>query len=71
MQWIFSIGVYVRDQYFINGSAAEFELDSREEEEKEKVLDTSIWKLHLKAGNFYNYTINIENGKTGETTRKL
>ena len=44
----------------------EFELDSREE-----VLDTSIWKLSLKADNLYNHTIYVENPKTDETTRKL
>ena len=44
----------------------EFELDSREE-----VLETSIWKVHLKAGNLYDYTIYLENQKTGERTRKL
>ena len=49
----------------------EFELDLRVEEKKEKVLDTSNRKVHLKPGNLYNYTINIENEKTGETTRKI
>ena len=49
----------------------EFELDSNEEGKKEEVLDTSIWKVHLKVGNLYNYTINIENEKTGEITRKF
>ena len=55
----------------LNGET-EFELGSREEEkEKEEVLDTSIWKVHLKAGHLYNYTINMENQKTGEITRKF
>ena len=58
LEFIFSIA--------LQSGETEFELDSREE-----VLDTSIWKVHLKAGNLYNYTINIENEKTSEITRKL
>ena len=54
----------------IRGGAKEFELDSREEEGKEEVLDTSKWKVHLKPGNLYSYTITIENEQTGEITRE-
>ena len=55
----------------VSSGETEFKLDSMEEENKEEVLDTSKWKVHLKACNLYNYTINIENEKTGEITRKV
>ena len=38
---------------------------------EEKVLDTSIWKIKLKAGNPYDYTINVEDKATGKTTRNI
>ena len=38
---------------------------------EEKVLDTSIWKIKLKAGNPYDYTINVEDEATGKTTRTI
>ena len=40
-------------------------------EAEEKALDTSIWKIQLKVGNPYNYTINVEDGATGKKTRKI
>ena len=35
------------------------------------MLDTSIWKIKLKAGNPYDYTINVEDEATGKTTRTI
>ena len=42
-----------------------------EEKDEGKVLDTSKWKVHLKINDLYNYTINVEDGDTGEHTRKF
>ena len=38
---------------------------------EEKLLDTSIWKIKLNAGNPYDYTINVEDEATGKTTRNI
>ena len=35
------------------------------------MLDTSIWKIKLKAGNPYDYTVNVEDEATGKTTRTI
>ena len=38
---------------------------------EEKLLDTSIWKIQIKAGNSYKYIINVEDEAAGKTTRNI